>query len=65
MRDWRRRYDYGVSRQEVEAFVQDNKCVQRFLKKCAESTKYNFQTSKFKETRSVKKLQEEGLIIEK
>ena len=40
--DWRRRYDYGVSRQEVDAFIQENKCVQRFLKKYAESTRYNF-----------------------
>lgn len=40
--DWRRRYDYGVSRQEVDAFIQDNTCVQRFLKKYAQSTRYNF-----------------------
>jgi len=40
--DWRRRYDYGVSRLEVDAFIQENTCVQRFLKKYAESTRYNF-----------------------
>lgn len=40
--DWRRRYEYGVTRQEVEKFVSDNKSVQQFLKKYAENTKISF-----------------------
>jgi hypothetical protein len=40
--DWRRRYDYGVSRQEVDAFVRDNSCVEQFLAKYAVASRYNF-----------------------
>lgn len=40
--DWRRRYEYGVARAEVEKFIGDNKSVQQFLAKYAESTRYNF-----------------------
>ena len=40
--DWRRKYDYGVSRSEVDAFVSENLCVRQFLGKYSESTQYNF-----------------------
>lgn len=40
--DWRRRYDYGVSGVEVDAFVAANLCVKQFLGKYAESTKRGF-----------------------
>ncbi len=40
--DWRRRYDYGVTRVEVDAFISENIGVKRFLGKYAESTRYNF-----------------------
>jgi len=40
--DWRRKYDYGVSRGEVDAFVSENLCVRQFLGKYAEATQYNF-----------------------
>jgi hypothetical protein len=40
--DWRRKYPYGVSRAEVGAFVSGNRCVQQFLGKYSEATRYNF-----------------------
>jgi hypothetical protein len=40
--DWRRKYDYGVTRGEVGAFVDGNLCVRQFLGKYAEATRYNF-----------------------
>jgi len=40
--DWRRKYAYGVSREEVEAFVSGNLSVRQFLAKYAESSQYNF-----------------------
>jgi hypothetical protein len=40
--DWRRRYEYGVGRAEVDEFVNGNTCVKQFLGKYAESTKYTF-----------------------
>lgn len=41
--DWRRRYDYGVCRAEVDVFVSENLCVRQFLGKYSESTQYNFR----------------------
>jgi integrase len=40
--DWRSRYDYGVTREEIDRFVRENTCVQRFLKKYAASTQFSF-----------------------
>jgi hypothetical protein len=40
--DWRRRYEYGVTRGEVDGFVSENLCVRQFLAKYAVSTQYNF-----------------------
>lgn len=40
--DWRRRYEYGVSRVEVQAFVSENLCVRQFLRKYAETSQHNF-----------------------
>jgi len=40
--DWRRRYEYGVTRLEVEEFVAGNRCVQQFLGKYAESSRRSF-----------------------
>jgi integrase len=40
--DWRRKYDYGVTGVEVEAFVAGSLCVKQFLRKYAESTRHNF-----------------------
>ena len=40
--DWRRRYDYGVTRGEVDVFVAENVCVRQFLGKYAESTQLSF-----------------------
>jgi len=42
VRDWRRKYDYGVSRGEVQAFVAGNLCVEQFLAKYAVASRYNF-----------------------
>jgi len=40
--DWRRKYEYGVERGEIEAFVGENLCVEQFLRKYADSSRYNF-----------------------
>lgn len=40
--DWRRKYDYGVSWGEVDAFVAGNLCVRQFLGKYAKSTRRSF-----------------------
>lgn len=42
MKDWRRRYDYGVARAEVQAFVDRNVSVRQFLGKYSEASQYNF-----------------------
>jgi hypothetical protein len=41
--DWRRKYDYGVTRDEVQVFVDGNLCVKQFLGKYAPATQYNFR----------------------
>lgn len=40
--DWRRKYEYGVSGVEVEAFVGENLCVRQFLGKYALTTRRVF-----------------------
>jgi len=40
--DWRRKYDYGVSREEIDAFVAGNACVKQFLGKYAQTTQFTF-----------------------
>jgi len=42
LKDWRRKYEYGVTRGEIQAFVDENLCVRQFLAKYSEASKYNF-----------------------
>jgi integrase len=42
LKDWRRKYEYGVTRGEVQAFIDGNLCVRQFLAKYSEASKYNF-----------------------